>query len=48
MQQPEIKLKLIAQGLFPDIECGANFGTLVRQEFDEYGRIIREANITAE
>jgi hypothetical protein len=28
--------------------CGADFGDFIRKKYDEYGRIIREANIKAE
>jgi tripartite-type tricarboxylate transporter receptor subunit TctC len=45
---PEIRAKLLAQGLFPVGMCGADFKTLVRKQYDEYGRVIREANIKAE
>jgi tripartite-type tricarboxylate transporter receptor subunit TctC len=48
LQVPEIREKLVAQGLFPVGMCGANFGVLVRKQYDEYGRVIREANIKAE
>jgi tripartite-type tricarboxylate transporter receptor subunit TctC len=48
VQVPEVKAKLIAQGLFPVGTCGADFGELIRKRYDDYGRIIREANIKAE
>ena len=44
---PEIKAKLLAQGLFPVGTCGADFAAHLRRQFDEYGRVIREANIRA-
>jgi hypothetical protein len=28
--------------------CGADFRNLVHKNYDEYGRVIREANIKAE
>jgi len=28
--------------------CGADFGAFLRKQYDEYGRVIREANIKAE
>jgi tripartite-type tricarboxylate transporter receptor subunit TctC len=48
LQSPEIKSKLgdldhVLVGM-----CGSDFGALVRKEFDEYGRVIRAANIKAE
>jgi tripartite-type tricarboxylate transporter receptor subunit TctC len=48
LQVPEVREKLVAQGLFPVGMCGADFGALVRKQYDEYGRVIREANIKAE
>jgi tripartite-type tricarboxylate transporter receptor subunit TctC len=48
MQAPEVKAKLEVQGLYPAILCGADFDALIRKEYAEYGRVIREANIKAE
>jgi tripartite-type tricarboxylate transporter receptor subunit TctC len=48
MQVPELQTKLVAQGFFPVGTCGVDFATLLRKQFDEYGRIIREANIKPE
>jgi tripartite-type tricarboxylate transporter receptor subunit TctC len=48
MQVPEVKAKLVAQGLYPVGMCGADFGDLLRKQYDEFGRLIREANIKAE
>jgi hypothetical protein len=28
--------------------CGAEFGSLLHRQYDDYGRIIREANIKAQ
>jgi tripartite-type tricarboxylate transporter receptor subunit TctC len=38
--------KLAQQGLFPVGACGAEFGAYMQRQFDEYSRVIREANIT--
>jgi tripartite-type tricarboxylate transporter receptor subunit TctC len=48
MQAPEVKPKLINLGLYPVGMCGAEFGAHIRKQFDEYGRVIRDANIKAE
>ena len=48
LQAREIRHKLVGLGLFPDGTCGAEFGAFVRKQYDDYGRVIREANITAE
>jgi len=45
---PEIRAKLVAQGITPVGICGAEFGAYVRQQFEEFGRIIRGASIKAE
>jgi transposase len=47
-QDPETRQKLIAQGLSPLVTCGADFGALIRKQYDEYGRIIRETEIKAD
>ena len=44
----EIKAKLAVQGLIPAAMCGADFGALIRKQYDSFGRTIREANIKAE
>jgi tripartite-type tricarboxylate transporter receptor subunit TctC len=46
LQVPEVKAKLAVQGLYPVGICGADFGAFVRKQYDDYGRSIREANIT--
>jgi tripartite-type tricarboxylate transporter receptor subunit TctC len=48
MQAPDVKPKLINLGLYPVGMCGAEFGTHIRKQFDEYGSIIRAANIKGE
>jgi tripartite-type tricarboxylate transporter receptor subunit TctC len=48
LRQPETKVKLASQGLYPTAVCGADFGTFLRKEHDVYGRIIRDANIKLE
>jgi tripartite-type tricarboxylate transporter receptor subunit TctC len=48
MRVPEVKAKLATQGLYPVGLCGADFGALLRKQYDEFGRAIRELNIKAE
>jgi len=48
MQVPEVKAKLVAQGFTPVGMCGAEFSALLRRQYEDYGRVIREANIKAE
>jgi len=48
MRAPEIKAKLVAQGFTPVGMCGADFGALLRRQYEDYGRVIRESNIKPE
>jgi len=48
LQRPELKPKLIPQGLYPAPICGAPFADQLKKDFDYYGRVIREAKIGAE
>jgi tripartite-type tricarboxylate transporter receptor subunit TctC len=45
LKAPEIKAKLATLGFLPVDLCGAPFADYIRRQYDEYGRIIREANI---
>lgn len=45
MQSSEVRPKLVAQAFHPVGMCGADFAGYIRKQYDEYGRIIREANI---
>jgi tripartite-type tricarboxylate transporter receptor subunit TctC len=47
-QIPEVKAKLAVQGLYPVGICGADFAAQLRKQYDDFGRVIREANIKAE
>jgi tripartite-type tricarboxylate transporter receptor subunit TctC len=48
MMAPEVQAKLKVQGLTTVMACGSDFARLLRQQYDEYGVQVREANITAE
>jgi tripartite-type tricarboxylate transporter receptor subunit TctC len=48
MQVGEVREKLGVQGLYPVGTCGAEFAAALARQFDDCGRIIREANIRAE
>jgi tripartite-type tricarboxylate transporter receptor subunit TctC len=48
MQLPEVKEKFLTLGMYPVGICGTDFGSYLRKQYDEYGRIIREANIKTE
>jgi len=45
LESPEIRAKLAIQGFSAVGICGSNFGSFLRAQYDEYGRVIREANI---
>jgi tripartite-type tricarboxylate transporter receptor subunit TctC len=48
LQVPEVRAKLVVQGLYPIGTCGADFSAFLRKEYDDLGRVIREANIKVE
>ena len=48
MQMPEIKTKLHELGFFPAGICGQDFAALLRKQYEDYGRVIRSANIRAD
>ena len=43
-----MKAKFALQGLYPVGTCGADFGALIKSRYDDYGRMITEANIKKE
>lgn len=45
MQEPTLKGKLKELGFFPAGICMQDFAALLRKQYDEYGRVIRGANI---
>jgi len=48
MQTPEIKTKLHELGFFPAGICGQDFAALLHKQYEDYGRVIRSANIKAD
>ena len=48
LQSASVKEKLQQQEMYPVGACGADFAAHLRQQFDAYARVIREAGITAE
>jgi tripartite-type tricarboxylate transporter receptor subunit TctC len=48
VREPEIEAKLVALGFYPVGVCGADFAAYLRRQYEEYGRVIREANIKGE
>jgi tripartite-type tricarboxylate transporter receptor subunit TctC len=45
---PDMKPKLLQQGLYPVAQCGAEFAAHLRKQYDAYGRVIRESHIKAD
>jgi tripartite-type tricarboxylate transporter receptor subunit TctC len=48
MQRPEVRQKLAPLGLYPSNMCGTQFSEFLHRQYEDFGRIIREANIKAE
>ena len=48
MDAPEVKAKLVVQGLLPATKCGAGFAAVLKKEYEAYGRAVHDANIRAE
>jgi tripartite-type tricarboxylate transporter receptor subunit TctC len=48
MQKPEVKAKLNELGFFPAGICGQDFAALLRKQYEDYGRVIRSANMRTE
>jgi tripartite-type tricarboxylate transporter receptor subunit TctC len=48
IQAPEVKAKLVAQEMYPAVTCGADFTAFLRIQYDDFGRVIHEANIKTE
>jgi len=48
MQAPDVRAKLVVQGMLPVATCGEPFGAHIRKQYEDFGRVIREANIKAE
>ena len=48
LESQELRAKLAAIGLSSVGICGADFAGLLRRQYDEFGRVIREASVKAE
>jgi tripartite-type tricarboxylate transporter receptor subunit TctC len=42
---PEVNSRLKILGLFPTLQCGPDFGAHIKRQYEDYGRVIRDANI---
>jgi tripartite-type tricarboxylate transporter receptor subunit TctC len=45
LQTPELQARLLGQGLYPEVSCGAAFAQRLKTDYEYYGRVIREAGI---
>jgi tripartite-type tricarboxylate transporter receptor subunit TctC len=48
LQASAVKAQLAVQGLYPVGICGTEFAAMIREKNEEYGRVIRDANIAPE
>jgi tripartite-type tricarboxylate transporter receptor subunit TctC len=48
IEDAAVKAKFAALGFIPGGPCGVAFGAVLRKDYDEYGHIVREANIKLE
>jgi tripartite-type tricarboxylate transporter receptor subunit TctC len=45
MKAPDIKAKFASLGFILGGQCGADFDAIIRKDYDNYGRTIREAHL---
>jgi len=45
LNDPEVRSRIGAEAFVPDVVCGADFAATIRKEQDQFGSVIREANI---
>ena len=45
---PQVKAKLIAQALYPNPKCGADFAAHLRRQSELFTQLIRDLNIKTE
>jgi tripartite-type tricarboxylate transporter receptor subunit TctC len=48
IQSSQIEKRFAALGFFAGGECGANFGAILRKQYEDYRRIVRDANLKPE
>jgi tripartite-type tricarboxylate transporter receptor subunit TctC len=48
LKAPELRGRLAAQGFSPGGQCGPGFASLLRKQYDDYARIIRDAHLATE
>jgi tripartite-type tricarboxylate transporter receptor subunit TctC len=48
LRASDVRSKLVIQGLYPSGMCGAEFRAFLRQQYDRFGRVIREGNFKVE
>ncbi len=45
IKAPEVKAKFASLGFVPGGQCGADFAAIIHQDYDRYGRTIRDAHL---
>jgi tripartite-type tricarboxylate transporter receptor subunit TctC len=48
LNDPDVKARFAAQGLYPVGKCGTEFGDTIKASYDNYGKMIAEAGIKKE
>lgn len=48
LEVPDVKAKLISQGLYPAAACEGEFAVHIRRQYDDYAAVIRDAHIKVE
>jgi tripartite-type tricarboxylate transporter receptor subunit TctC len=48
LQAPALKAKFASQGFSPVGRCGPDFASLLRKQYEDYGRVVRDAHIVTE
>jgi tripartite-type tricarboxylate transporter receptor subunit TctC len=48
LQSPELKARFAMQGFSPVGRCGADFASILQKQYEDYGRIVREAHLAIE
>jgi len=45
LRAPQVEAKYAALGFFAGGQCGADFAAILRNDYEKYGRIVREAHL---
>jgi tripartite-type tricarboxylate transporter receptor subunit TctC len=48
LKQPELQKQLVAQGVEPVSTTAEQFGVVLREDYNKWGKLIKDANIKLE